>query len=344
MFLIFTTQSPTMKKLHVNFMKDLRNHEFVEAYSVIINYIEKQRIDDANIKIAFEKVKSNKMRLLNMQKRKRSSFSIENKELTRMRNDYLISLRLRVKSFLLSPIAAERNAANIIHFVIEPYGKKYYVATILSQTRLVDDLEDNMKQSKDFRNAISLLQLNDLMNTIIEMTDEIMINYNLRLNESGEAKSKREGVKEAAYRDMKIMADAINFVAVINQHNEEKMVVIEELIYFIDGILKDFRTKMKSRNTKRKNKRDVRTAVMRLVSMQREQRKLLTVGERSGDLSTGSRTALLTDSETVHSAGSGTALLAGSETALSSDLLTVVSIDSESVHLIGESTLAADRH
>src|SRR5690554_7552683 len=82
-----------MKKLHVNFMKDLRNHEFVELYNLIINYIETQQVDDAHITTAFERVKSHQNKLQYMQKRKRSSFSIENKELTRHRNDYLISLR-----------------------------------------------------------------------------------------------------------------------------------------------------------------------------------------------------------------------------------------------------------
>ena len=271
-----------MEKLHVNFMKDLRNHEFVDMYNVIINYIEKQQVDDANIKIAFERVKSHQKKLQNMQKRKRSSFALENKELTRMRNDYLISLRLRVKSFMLSPIAAERDAANLIHFVIKPYGKKYYVATILPQTILADDLADNLNQNNDFRDAVFLLGLNDLINTIIDLTMKIMTNYMQRVNETGETKSKREGVKKAAYRDMKIMADAINFTAVINEHNEEKRAVVEELIFYIDGILKDFHTPMKSRNTKRKNRKAVVEAVQELMYPQKEKRKLLPVGVGDG--------------------------------------------------------------
>lgn len=268
-----------MKKFHVNFMKDLRNHEFVEVYNLIINYIEKQQMDDANITIAFERVKSHQNKLQNMQKRKRSSFSIENKELTRHRNDYLISLRLRVKSFLLSPSVAERDAANLIHYVLKPYGKEFYVATILPQTRLANDLEKNINENSDFRDAVSLLGLNELMNIIFDLTGEIMINYSLRVFETGETKSKRTGVKKAAYRDMKIMADAINFMAVINEHNEDEKAIVEELICYIDGILKDFRTAMRSRNTKRKNRKAVATAVMKLASLQREQLKLLPMGK-----------------------------------------------------------------
>ena len=179
-------------------MKDLRNHEFVELYNLIINYIETQQVDDANITTAFERVKSHQNKLQNMEKRKRSSFSIENKELTRHRNDYLISLRLRVKSFLLSPNVAERDAANLIHYVLKPYGKEFYVATILPQTRLANDLEKNINENSDVKDAVSLLGLNELMDIIFDLTMEILTNYNLRVFETGETKSKRKGVKKAA--------------------------------------------------------------------------------------------------------------------------------------------------
>ena len=108
-------------------------------------------------------------------------------------------------------------------------------------------------------------------------------------------------MKKAAYRDMKIMADAINFMAVINEQDEEKMAIVEELIYYIDGILKDFRTAMRSRNTKRKNRKAVATALMKLASMKREERKLLPVGVGDGekDFSSDSVIASLSDSENI---------------------------------------------
>ena len=83
---------------------------------------------------------------------------------------------------------------------------------------------------------------------------------------------------------MKIMADAINFTAVINEHNEEKRAVVEELIFYIDGILKDFHTPMKLRNTKRKNRKAVVEAVQELMYPQKEQRKLLPVGVGDGEI------------------------------------------------------------
>lgn len=46
-----------MQKLHVGFMKDLRNREFDSLYGYIIKVMNAHKLDDGNIKIAFERVK-----------------------------------------------------------------------------------------------------------------------------------------------------------------------------------------------------------------------------------------------------------------------------------------------
>lgn len=186
-------------------------------------------------------------------------------------------------------------------------------------------MENNINESSDFKDAVSLLGLNELMDIIFDLTLEIMINYNLRVFETGETKSKRSGVKRAAYRDMKIMADAINFMAVINEQDEERMGIVEELIYYIDGILKDFRTAMRSRNTKRKNRKAVATAMMKLASMKREERKLLPVGVGDGekDFSSDSAMAPLPDSGNLVSKETEGVSTIGGESVMSSLFLPI---------------------
>lgn len=80
--------------------------------------------------------------------------SIENNKLKRMRNDYLLPLRLRLESYLLSPILVERNAVAEIQCIIEPYGREYYVASIVSQKRLADDLKESLMQNNAFKEAV----------------------------------------------------------------------------------------------------------------------------------------------------------------------------------------------
>lgn len=235
-----------------------------------------------------------------------SKFSIENNELKRIRNDYLISLRLRVQSFLLSQSKAERDAALEIQYAIKPYGREFYVASIFPQTRFAKNLKQRLKKNKKFRDAVLHLRLDDLLNAIIDMTADIMENYNQRRTKNKETQNKRAGVKEGAYRDMKIMADVINFTAVMDRRNQVKESVADEYIFFINVVLGDFHTMLKSRNTKSKNRKAVKAAVRELVRTQKEDLKLLPVVVVNGEGNplTGSGTTLSASSGSISSASS----------------------------------------
>ena len=256
-----------MKKLHASFMKDLKN-EFDGLYCYIISQLETEKVVDNNIKKAFEKVKSHQHKLNKIIPCKPCKYSVANKKLTRTRTDYLISLRLRVQSYLRSHKQDERVAAACIYSVLEQYGKKYYVATLFTQMDLVDDLILNIKTHKEFEEAFTLLGLNDLMDTIAKITKKIVKNYGGRILDNLKSKDSRKGVRKAAYRDMKIMVDAINFMLDINSDNPEKTAEAESLILVIDGLFKDYRTPMKSRNTKRKNKKEAAVIVKELITTQ----------------------------------------------------------------------------
>ena len=271
-----------MKKTHLGFMKNLRNHEFVELYNNIITSVEKQQLDDETIKTAFKRVKSHKRKLNNLTNRGRSMFAIENEKLTQTRNEYLSSLRLRVQSYLLSHIAAEREAARIIHLAIKPFGREYYVPTIVRQSSYVSNLELKLKEDEGFRKAFELLRLDDLFNTLIDLTDEIRTNHEERIKENGKDRNRRAGVKKAAYKDMKILADVVNLMAVINQHDKEKRSAIEKMIDSINATLEDSSTLLKTRITKRRNRKAVETAVQELITVQREAPRLLMEVVESG--------------------------------------------------------------
>lgn len=259
-------------------MKDLRNHEFEELYCIIIDYMDKQQLKDDNINTAFEHVKPHKKRFVNMRRRSPSKYSIKNKELTHLRNQYLISLRLRVQSFLLSQSISEREAAKEIQHLLNPYGREFYVPTIINQSRFADNLKTRLKKSSKFKEAIAHLHLTELLDSIIKMTVEIKENHGNRMSENHKIKSKRKGVREEAYRDMKIMTDTINVAILINRHNQDKKALIEALITSINAKLQDFRTLMRSRNTKRKNKKEVEAALAELINLPNNQLKLLSEG------------------------------------------------------------------
>ena len=268
-----------MEKLHISFMRELINIDFEGIYWDIIKLMKKKKVDDINIQLAFARVKPHVKKFDALRNRQRNENSILNEQLTRTRTDYLISLRLRVHSYMRSHIPEERVAAKRINFVLKMYGKKYYVPNILSQAAFVDEIVIHIKRREDFKEAFTLLGLTDLMDTIVKMTEEIMKNFGQRISDDGNNKARNNGVRKEAYKDMKIMIDAINFMYVINKDNEEKREIAEDLMWYINKIFKTYRTPMRSRQTKRKNRKAVAAAVNELIRTQQEPQKTLPVGD-----------------------------------------------------------------
>lgn len=154
-----------------------------------------------------------------------------------------------------SYLPEERVAAGHIHFVMSEYGKKYYVPTFTTQARLVDELNHHIDKNEDFRDAFSLLGLNGLMGKINEISEETLHNYRLLKSTNSLNQERRAGVRKAAYKDLKVMVDAINFMFQFNRDDKEKTVEIKSLMLEIDGVLKDFSRPMKLRKTKLKTKK-----------------------------------------------------------------------------------------
>lgn len=255
-----------MKKLHISFMTDLFNIDFAEAYGFVINYIEQEKVGNGDLKIVSERVKSHKTKLHELRNRGRNTLSILNGELTRTRTDYLISLRLRVKSFMRSHLPNERTAAKRIYLILRSYDNSYYVPTIIQQTSFVKSIVNYGKEHKDFKEALTLLELDGLMEATVEITKEIMANYLQCVNDSGKSKSKSKDARSAAYRDLRTLADTLNVMLDLHRENEEKRAIAQEMILNINYRLEDFHTALKIRNTKRKNRKYRDTAVTNLIN------------------------------------------------------------------------------
>ena len=267
-----------MEKLHVSFMRDLINIDFERVYFLLIEVMDNAQVDEPDIQYAYAQIKPHVNKFDALRDRTRNKLCILNEKLTRTRTDYLISLRLRVKSYMRSHIPEERVAAERIYFVLKEYGKKYYVPNILSQTVFVDGIVFHMKKYEDFKEAFTLLGLKDLMDVIAEMTEEIMTTYRISINENQARKHRNNGVRDAAYKDIKIMIDTMNSTYSLNRVSKEEKANIQTLMRRIDGIFTAFRTQMRSQQTKRRNKKAVVAAVQELTRTQQEPQKLLPVG------------------------------------------------------------------
>lgn len=249
-----------MEKLHVGFMRDLMNIEFDGLYNDIIEVLERQQVDNVNIQLAFERIKPHVSKFNDaLRNRTKNPHSVKNVALTSTRSEYLNSLRRRIDSYLLSHLPEQRIAAEYINFVLKEYDKTYYVPSIKPQSLFVSELLSHMKTDEVFRQSFEVLDLagdNELMPAIAAISKEINKNYRQCIKDNIERKSKKDGVREAAYRDMKILINAIHFAHDCSNGDKEKLDEIEDLMWYVNSAFKRYRTPMKSRTTKRKNRRE----------------------------------------------------------------------------------------
>ena len=245
-----------MEKLQIGFMKDLRNREFKELYNKIIKLLSEKQLENDNIKIAFERIIPYKEKFKHALTAKGTNeYSAVNKALTPIRNNYLISLRKRIESHQRCENPVERAAARIINDVLQKYGKKYYVATITTQSVFVNDLVDHINNQPDFKNAIQVLNMEDLMDAIIKITQEVELNVALFTASNVRSKMKRKGVRKAAFVDLKVLIDNINSTYLLHRNDDEKSEIYRELVFDINTDVKNYRMRLKSRKTKQNNKR-----------------------------------------------------------------------------------------
>ena len=259
-----------MRKLHVGFMKDLRNNEFHSLYEFIIYEMEAAQLDDGDFTIALGIVKPHLEKFtFAFQARGKNEYSVANKDLTQERTNCLIYLRKQVDAAMWSYLPEDRVAARRINFVLDYYGKKYYVPTIKTQMVLVNAINHDLDNREVFRDAFTTLGINELMARINDLSQKINHNYLKRIMTNEERKEARAGVRRAAYMDLKVMIETINLKLMLYRHDEEKRAEIEALISEIDGHLGYFRKQFRIRITKQQNQKS-RAATKQLIDTEQE--------------------------------------------------------------------------
>ena len=254
-----------MEKMHIRFMKDLRNIEFEELFDLIYTTVEAEKIDTPSITTAIERIELHRKELLRMNYKKlRHPLTQIIREKVNSRTEYLACLRLTVDAKMLSHIPAERIAAKSLLLWLSPYKKNIYAPTIHRQSRMVKDLMEDRKQSTEIKQATALLGLEELLEEIVKINAKIEHNYLKRLNEKEIYIVKGSSIRNAAYKDLKLLVNVLELSHNLSSDNEQKE-QLEQLSMLINENLKDFRTLVRTRTTKRKKKRDVESAVKELI-------------------------------------------------------------------------------
>ena len=260
-----------MEKIHVSFVKDLRNREFSLLTDNIAEIVAKSTSENESLKKATQNLQSHYKKLLQLKDTKpRHYLTRIIKEKVDNRTEYLVCLRMSIESLLLSPIPQERVAANRLMYWIDPYRKVLFKPSIVVQTQAVEFLNLDKSESTTIQEHTALLNLDYILDVVVSETEEIKRLVTARVDDKALRAINGKLVRAAAYCDLQVLLDAMRTIYNLSSNEQE----VEEMVKLSEKInenLKSFRRELRSRNTKRNNKKKIDVAVEKMVGSEADE-------------------------------------------------------------------------
>ena len=259
-----------MKMLHINFMNNLQNHEFAELYDQLCENIEAEQLDDLQVKKTWRAAEKhiNDIKYLRNDPRGHELTSVIQKKILK-RTEYLVSVRMIVDGLKLSFCDEERAAAKVLSLWLWQQGKDMYTPSITSQSHHVNNLMHVLQLNAKIGEAITFLNFDRRIAVIFAINEEIDLNFMQRNKEMSARTKKSKLLRKAAYHDLKIFVSSINLYLETEKNNKEDT-MLKQHSQLINKILTQYRSKLKSRTTKRKNKKEIAASVNELMNSKPE--------------------------------------------------------------------------
>lgn len=255
-----------MIKLQIGFMRELRNSEFAGVIREVAKSLACVQTNEQPLAQLIDRMQyhSKEMYYLEDQKPSHPLTQVIG-GLTQKRTNYLISLRLQNEGKMLSHKAEEQYAAKVLHLWMHKYRKSLFVASIIPQTASIMAMLAEKNSRSIIQQSLVTLRLDDLFEEIVEVTNEIVHHENVRMDDIPNKSRKGKALRSAAYADMGILVNIVGAMTAVDTENREGN------IYYGLGLsiqlhLKKAHTVLKSRITKRRNKKNFESAVAKLVS------------------------------------------------------------------------------
>ena len=255
-----------MQKMHISFIKDLKNAEFYELFVYLDLILDTKETQNNQLKQVVGRIKSHrpKLGLLRDTNPRHHLTEIINTKV-RNRTEYLACLRMKIEANLLSPISEERIAARRLKLWMKPYRKDIHKPTITTQGQLVEFLMHDRNNDADVKTFTSLLNLDRLLEIIASTTDEVNNLFSERSKDINRHSVNSKELREAAYKDLQLLVAVMEVSYLMGGEDEEEKERVAKLSKALVGILKSFHTPLKSRNTKSRNKKEINAAVEELI-------------------------------------------------------------------------------
>lgn len=255
-----------MKKLHINFMRRLKNNEFAILIDNINSSVCDEVTDNNVLQSIIEKINFHNDELAFLRDAPCGHpLTKKIEKLTYTRNEYLQSLRMQVKGKMLSHIKEERTAAEYLYWWIEKYKENLYVPSISTQTQLVHGMRNERRYNKDINEAAEVLVLTGLLDAIEKVTNTIVATERKRVKDTTKNIKKGKDLRSAAYADVQLLVSMIEVMFSMHPERDFQENTYFRLKQLLGTNLKDSHTVLKSRQTKQKNKKEADVAVIELI-------------------------------------------------------------------------------
>jgi hypothetical protein len=161
-----------MQKFKLSWMALLRNDEHAQLIEQLCGILDDCPVDNPYVTKAAAKVKSHlpALRCVGSVSRKHELTAVLD-ELSEKRRRTLISLDMRVKAALWSPLQEESEPAAVLRFWLDKQGKRLVNGSRVAQTRRVNEMLQDVVDDASLREALEALHLMPLMESLRETND-----------------------------------------------------------------------------------------------------------------------------------------------------------------------------
>lgn len=142
------------------------------------------------------------------------------------------------------------------------------------QTQAVIFLNLDKSESKTIQEHTALLNLDYILDIVVSKTEKIKSLVTARVKDKTLRATNGKKVRAAAYFDLRVLLEAMKTIYNLSS-NEQEVEEMAKLSAEINEILTRFCRELRSRNTKRSNKKEVDIAVNQLIENQAEQKEKL---------------------------------------------------------------------
>jgi len=196
-----------MQKFKLSWMALLRNDEHAQLIEQLCGILDDRPIENPYVTKAAAKVKLHlpALRCVGSESRKHELTGVL-EELSEKRRRTLISLDMRVKAALWSPLTEESEPGEVLRFWLDKQGKRLVKGSRIAQTRRVNEMLRDVADDASLREALEALHLMPLVESLRETNDAFGATFLKRNDDwARKEKSNRRVIRKSVDEAVKLL-------------------------------------------------------------------------------------------------------------------------------------------